>query len=64
MFRLLHSHHQIKIDHSLGTKKVCTPWDPIEYTLSMYLDYVLFWPDDGFVAAETCCPDDNYRVLI
>ena len=30
----------------------------------MYLDYVLFWPDDGCVAAETCCLDDNYRVFI
>jgi len=29
----------------------------------MYLDYVLFWPDDGCVAAETCCLDDNYWVL-
>jgi len=29
----------------------------------MYLDYVLFWPDDGCVAAETCCLDDDYRVL-
>jgi len=40
-----------KIEHCLGTQKVCTMWDPIECTLSMYLDYVLFWPDDGCVAA-------------
>jgi len=29
----------------------------------MYLDYVLFWPDDGRVAAEISCLDDKYRVL-
>ena len=38
-------------------------WDPIECTLSVYPDYVLFWPDDGCVAAETCCLDNRYRVL-
>ena len=35
----------------------------MECTLSMYLDYFLFWPDDGCVAVETCCLDDNYRIL-
>jgi len=25
--------------------------------------WLLFWPDDGCLAAETCCLDDNYRVL-
>jgi hypothetical protein len=29
MFRLLNSHHQAKIEHSLGTQKVGTVWDPI-----------------------------------
>jgi hypothetical protein len=24
-------------------------WDPIECTPSLYLDFVLFWPDDGFL---------------
>jgi hypothetical protein len=42
---------------------MCTLCDPIECTLSMYVDYVLFWSDDGCVANETCCLDDNYRVL-
>jgi len=28
---------------------------PIEQTPSMYLDYVLLWPDDGCFTAETCC---------
>jgi hypothetical protein len=44
MFRLLHTYHQVKTEHILGT-------------------YVLFWPDDVCMAAETCCLDDNYRVL-
>ena len=26
---------------------MCTLWDPIECTLSMYLNSVLLWPDDG-----------------
>ena len=30
-------------------------WDPTEFTLSVYLDYVLRWPNDGCVTAETCC---------
>jgi len=30
----------------------------------MYLDYVLRWPDDGYVTAETCCLEVNYRVFI
>ena len=59
MFRLQPSHHQAKVEHSLGTQKVCT----LECTLSLYLDYVLLWPNDGQVAVETCCLDVNYRVL-
>jgi len=39
-------------------------WDPIECTLSMNLDYVPLWPDDGCIAAETCCLEVNYRVFI
>ena len=30
-------------------------WDPIESTPTVYLDYVLLWPDDGYFTAETCC---------
>ena len=41
------SHHQAKIEQCLGTMKVCSLWDPIDCTLSFYLDIVLFWPDDG-----------------
>jgi len=59
MFRLLHCKHQAKIEHSIGTEKVCT-----ECTLSLYLDYVLFLPDESCVSAETCCLDDNYTVII
>jgi hypothetical protein len=29
--------------------KVCTLWDPIDCTPSLYLDFVLFCPDDGFL---------------
>jgi len=47
---------------ALQPKHVCTLYDPmsfliwdrIEYTHSVYLDYVVLWPDDGCVAAETC----------
>ena len=38
-------------------------WDPIKCTRSMYLDYVLLWPDDGCVAAKTCCLKYNHRIL-
>jgi len=38
----------------MGSHIVQTTWDPIECTLSMYLDYVPLWPDDGCVTAETC----------
>jgi len=33
MFRLLHSHRQAKTEHSLGTQKVCTLWDPISFSI-------------------------------
>jgi len=58
MFRLQNSHHQAKVEHSPGTQKVCTLWDR---TLSMYLDCVLFWPDDGCFTAETCRLEVNYK---
>jgi len=35
----------------------------MEYTLSVYLDCVLLWPDDGCVTAETCRLEGNYKVL-
>jgi len=38
-------------------------WDLIECTLSMYLDCVLLWPDDGCFTAETCHLEVNYKVL-
>jgi len=31
--------------------------------LSMYLDYVLIWPDDGCITAEKCCLEVNHRIL-
>jgi hypothetical protein len=46
------SHHQAKIEQSVGTLKVCNQWDPIsirnpmECILSIYLHFVLFWPVD------------------
>jgi len=30
----------------------------------MYLDYVLLWPDNGCITAETCCLEVKYRVII
>jgi hypothetical protein len=38
---------------------VCTQWDPISFPLNLY---DLYWPDDGRLAAETCCP--NVTVII
>jgi hypothetical protein len=29
----VNSHHQAKIEQSLGTLKVCTLWDPISFTI-------------------------------
>jgi hypothetical protein len=45
-------------------KKKRKIWDPIYCTLSMYLDYVLLWPDYGCITAETCCLEVKYRVFI
>ena len=39
-------------------------WDPVQCTLSVYLDYVLLWPDDGCITAETCWLEINHRVFI
>jgi len=33
MFYLENSHYQAKAEHSLGTSKVCTLWDPISFTV-------------------------------
>ena len=38
-------------------------WDPIDLTPSLYLDYVLLWPDGGCLTAKTCCLEVNYSVL-
>jgi len=39
-------------------------WDLIQCTLSVYLDYVLIWPGDGYITAETCCLEVNYTVIL
>jgi len=33
MFRLLNSRHQATAEHIQGTKRVCTLWDPISFTI-------------------------------
>jgi hypothetical protein len=38
-------------------------WDPIQCTPSVYLDYVLLWPDDGSFTAETFCLEVNCKIL-
>ena len=32
-------------------------------SMSIYLDYVILWPDDGYFTAEICCLEVNYSVL-
>jgi len=46
-----YGHHQAKVEQSRYIEG------------SMYLDYVLLWPDDGCFTAETCCIDDNYKIF-
>ena len=37
--------------------------DPIQYTLSIHLDRVLLWPDDGCFTVETCCLKVNDKLM-
>jgi hypothetical protein len=48
-------HHQAKIEQSLGTMKVCTP--------SLYQDFVLSWPDDGFLQPKHVAKILKYNIV-
>jgi hypothetical protein len=40
-----------------------TKWDPIKCSLCCTFLYVLYWPDDGQLAAETCCLNVNWYCI-
>ena len=43
----VNSHHEAKIEQSLGTLKVCTLWDPISFTIVGILKLYVSWYWNG-----------------
>jgi hypothetical protein len=59
------SHHQAKIEQSLGTKKVCILWDPISFTVVGIVTTVNYMGShrvQTFIVPRLCSlwPDDGF----